>query len=72
MKDFEVRSPLKVEPYDHDSLPVPYTGTGEEYSVYPGNVRTRRHRISLTLDVLSRDVADEVAVRIAAVLADYT
>ncbi len=61
-----------VTPYLHDTLPVPYCGTGEEYSVYPGNVRTTRHKVSLEVryDSESEDDAEEFRERLAGALRD--
>ncbi len=59
-----------VTPYAHDSHPVPYCGTGEEYSVYPGNVRTTRYRVSLEVKMDSErmEEAEELRERLADLL----
>jgi hypothetical protein len=48
----------EVRQYAHDSSPVPYCGTGEEYSVYPGNVRTTRYRFSLSVEADSASLEE--------------
>ncbi len=60
----------EVRQYDHDSLPVPYCGTGEPYEVYPGNVRTTRYRVSLEVKVDSDKIeeAEEIREKLADLL----
>ncbi len=63
-------SMTEVTPYLHDSLPVPYCGLGEDYSVYPGNVRTTRYsfRLEIKVDTGSRDEADELRKKMTEML----
>lgn len=43
---------------------------GEDYEVYPGNVRTKRHRFTVELDFEpdELELANEVAQRIDAII----